>query len=932
MVIPINPYVAGNPVGGSSAFIGRSDVLREVVRILRRSQDNALVLYGQRRIGKTSILQHLVARLPSEGEYRPVYFDLQDKADWQLDRVLRDLAVTIAHKLNLPDPDLGTEPALNFRQNWLPQTLDQLPPDCPLILLMDEFDVLADPQRKQAAQIFFAYLRDLFLIEHGRLKFIFVIGRNVDDLDNIALSLFKGTPALRISLMSQEDTIGLVKLSESNDTLHWEDAAAQKVWEIGCGHPFLTQQLCSHVWERLYDEEPDDPPTVTLSDVETAIPGTLQASRNTLEWLWDGLPPAERVVASALAAAGPGPITQENLENLLHESGVRVVIRELQNAPHLLQEWDLIEPIENGYRFRVELLRRWIAQHKPLRRVQEDLDRVEPVAESYYQAALGLYRAGLLDEAVDPLRRAITLNPSHARAHQLLADILLTRNQAEEARQLLERLYEYQPAAARPRLVQALLVLAQTAPDDDARLPLYERVLELAPTQPEAVSGRQRFWQQHGEAALRLGDLKGALKSFRKGNLPQKVTEVETEMRRRELGAKLRSLKGLEQSRRYQAALDLALKLSESYAGMRDWSYDLEWLQHKAGLDDLYQRGIGALKSNDRATAQNLLTQVVAEDPTHDRALEYLYQAIHDVDLNQLQERLAIESETRQQLEQEIQDLRVSLRAERTAHWQAEELMQAEQILRQRQQAMPRLSPWNLMDYWRLIRWFTLAPQERLEYREAFGVEDERRVSRWFISALLWLPLILPALSISQGIASRPTGFGLQPEFYAPIALLLFIGLLITGWQAETKRWLLLGSGFFCSALLSSGLMQRWGSVASISIGWLILPAAALILNLAGSGTLAAGCGLIAGIASYILGHWITATYDSPLAGIGAGVLSALLGTTGTIALVNFIYPRVREQWNSGSPSFYVYGLLGVWMLGLIFFLWLVYFGGWQYF
>ena len=87
MTLPLNPYVAGNPVGDSPAFIGRADVLREVARVLRRSQDNAIVLFGQRRIGKTSILQHLAAQLPDEGPYRPVYFDLQDKAEWPLERL-----------------------------------------------------------------------------------------------------------------------------------------------------------------------------------------------------------------------------------------------------------------------------------------------------------------------------------------------------------------------------------------------------------------------------------------------------------------------------------------------------------------------------------------------------------------------------------------------------------------------------------------------------------------------------------------------------------------------------------------------------------------------------------------------------------------------------------------------------------------------------
>ena len=67
MVTPLNPYVAGNPVSDSPAFVGRADVLREVLRVLRRPQDNAIVLYGQRRIGKTSILQHLRAAVRRGG-------------------------------------------------------------------------------------------------------------------------------------------------------------------------------------------------------------------------------------------------------------------------------------------------------------------------------------------------------------------------------------------------------------------------------------------------------------------------------------------------------------------------------------------------------------------------------------------------------------------------------------------------------------------------------------------------------------------------------------------------------------------------------------------------------------------------------------------------------------------------------------------------
>lgn len=145
----LNPYITGNPVGNSPAFVGRADVLRTVLSLLRRPQDNAILLFGQRRIGKTSILQHLEARLRDEGPYIPVYFDLQYKANWSLDRVLRELAQRIAQTVDWGVPDLGTEPETTFRDEWLPAILEGLPEDCALVLLFDEFDVLADPKGGQ---------------------------------------------------------------------------------------------------------------------------------------------------------------------------------------------------------------------------------------------------------------------------------------------------------------------------------------------------------------------------------------------------------------------------------------------------------------------------------------------------------------------------------------------------------------------------------------------------------------------------------------------------------------------------------------------------------------------------------------------------------------------------------------------------------------
>jgi len=62
-------------------------------------------------------------------------------------------------------------------------------------------------------------LRDLLSTNPKRLNSVFVIGRNVNDLTNIALSLFKKTPPIPVSLLSREDTFQLVRLSETNKSL-----------------------------------------------------------------------------------------------------------------------------------------------------------------------------------------------------------------------------------------------------------------------------------------------------------------------------------------------------------------------------------------------------------------------------------------------------------------------------------------------------------------------------------------------------------------------------------------------------------------------------------------------------------------------------------------------------------------------------------------
>jgi tetratricopeptide (TPR) repeat protein len=599
-----NPYITGNPVGNKPTFVGRNDVLREVRYVLEKPLDNAIVLLGQRRIGKTSVLHELTGNLLNNKKepYYPIIFDLQDKAQLSLEEVLRELAEQISYELKQQEPDLGDDPKKTFKENWLPALLNNLPKEKKLVLLFDEFDVLDNPETEQAGQAFFPYLRKLLNIDPQRLNFVFVLGRNIDDMSNIASNLFKGATSKRVSLLNREDTVVLIRLTESksNQTLHWTDDAIEKIWQLTQGHPYLTQHLCSRIWHRIYDENPEKIPTATKKEVEEQLKKghILEASSNALQWLWNALPAAEQIVASVLAGKGKS-ITEAQLQELLRQQGILAITSELQKAPDNLIDWDLIEVGKKGYCFRVELLRRWVAEYKPLTKLQKQLAQVKSTAEYFYMQGEESYKKKQSKKAVEFLNKAFRITSDHLEANLLLAEILLSQKRVKEARDKLERLYHSQPQkAVRDKLIETLLLLAQKGRQEE-QCQLYERVLELEPEHSEA----KRQWPKIGQ---------------------QLLTQFEAE-------------------ENYEEALVLADKLRQKYPDNRNWDEYLERIGYQNRLNKLYQEAERALKK--KGNQENALTplkELIALEPRYQQASRYLYLVVTGNDPKKRERKLVV--------------------------------------------------------------------------------------------------------------------------------------------------------------------------------------------------------------------------------------------------------------------------------------------------
>ncbi len=534
-----NPYITTDPV--SDSFVGRANIVREVVQMLNSKKDNAIVLHGQRGIGKTSLLQYLMTELSLTKNYHPIYFDLSDKAALSVVELIDELALSIAHRFNEKAPNLGEHPETSFINTWLPSIL---PKNSIVILLLDEF--------KNTNKTFFSYLAKVLNLKLEGLNFIFASGHNLDDLDTLGVSLFKGVPPTKlVSLLNKKNTVKLVSISEKNKTLIWPTQVVDCVWRYSQGHPLLTQQICSQVWQQLHKNQSKDVRIAKIADVENVIFDVLDISRKNLENLWDALPPAERVIAAAIAEADKQAITDSNLEKWLYDNGIRVFIRQLQNAPRVLQDWDLLEYGKDGYHFKVELIRRWVKENKPLRRVQDDLDHIDPIADNLYKRALNSYKDEKFSTSINRLNEALNSNPNHLKAQQLLADILLAQGQFKRARQHLQTLYHYKPLAARPRLIQVLLKLAESTNDEDEQVQLYEQVLSLEPTQVEAINKRKAILEQHGNTALETEDFNTALKVYQKLGFKRKLVEIELKIRTRYFELK-KDFEKFQQQKRHQ--------------------------------------------------------------------------------------------------------------------------------------------------------------------------------------------------------------------------------------------------------------------------------------------------------------------------------------------------------------------------------------------
>ena len=219
MTTHINPYVAGAPVTDKRMFFGREDVFIWIEQnIGGQFSDNVLVIHGQRRVGKTSVLKQLGNYLPDK--YIPVFFDFQGRTHTTINKFLyrlaREITRTLAREhgiaISRPDSAEFERDAEYFANIFIPQVRETLG-DKNLLLVFDEFDTLEErTSRDMLGQYLVPYFSRMI---HGakKLNFIFSIGSSGHKLEDMRAeytNFFRVGLYKRISFLNEENSRRLI--------------------------------------------------------------------------------------------------------------------------------------------------------------------------------------------------------------------------------------------------------------------------------------------------------------------------------------------------------------------------------------------------------------------------------------------------------------------------------------------------------------------------------------------------------------------------------------------------------------------------------------------------------------------------------------------------------------------------------------------------
>ena len=368
-----NPYVAGDPVEGD-LFVGRGEVIKQLEELwLMGNQLQSVVLYGHRRMGKTSILKNLSSYLGNN--VKVAYINLlslgavsKDNGESEVLIALSD-AISQAVSLSPPtDEDFLRLPAVTF-QRFIRLISQQFQPNQGLVIALDEFEKIEELISTGSLNPdFLGFLRGI-LQEHANIAFAFAGLHTLEEMTGDYFNpLFASILPIPIRFFSIGETRQLLANPAEDFTLDYEPETLNKIYQLTAGQPYLTQligfQLVRHYNHQVFEEGRERSPIFTVEDLTFVTHHSDFFTKGSYYFtgVWNQAAqdtPCQQEILWILAKATDG---EASLSGLRRKS--RLSEEAIAQALTTLKRHDVVRDDDGKWQIIVPLFREWVLKHQ----------------------------------------------------------------------------------------------------------------------------------------------------------------------------------------------------------------------------------------------------------------------------------------------------------------------------------------------------------------------------------------------------------------------------------------------------------------------------------------------------------------------------------------------------------------------------------------
>jgi hypothetical protein len=238
-----------------------------------------------------------------------------------------------------------------------------------LLLMFDEFEEMQ--KRVEDGRLepeVFPFLRNLMQHE-PRLDFLFSGTHKLEELGAEYWSILFNIAAYKqITFLDSDQVRRLVTEPVAAYGMEYDPLALDRVIQVTAGHPYFTQVIC-HEMVAFHNEV--ERSYMTASCVDQVLERIIERGEAHFKYIWAGATGDEQHVMLALAELLPDPeatVTPVQVIEDLQRRGRDLSEDALLNALARLQAKDLVTRSglqSNLYRFKIDLVRRWITLTRP---------------------------------------------------------------------------------------------------------------------------------------------------------------------------------------------------------------------------------------------------------------------------------------------------------------------------------------------------------------------------------------------------------------------------------------------------------------------------------------------------------------------------------------------------------------------------------------